>query len=1021
MKKRTKRVVKLKKNSKEKKLNLSQKIIISALIAVAFIFIAAITIISLQKISDLKKIEKQEGFGLATSSIFQNPANIEDIYIIETLTEGFDNENLIAGTLGNFESRSLIKFTIPPIEGYIIDGTLEIEVKEIPTPPITLGVYKITTPWDPMNTIWDYPWANRGDYGPELDSIEINDIRIYELDITSAVQEWNTGANNGIILIKKSGTGYATITSSTGTGEIPKLTIEHVSSQPPEITNSITDTTLENPKNIEETIQFTIDWKDQDDNEITAYVCDSEEITPAGCSGNELCTTTSTGTGTPSIGQAQCNYIVQETDTRTTNYWAAICDEESCNIQQNSFYTNHPANILVIQPNGGEIIDKDAGNYEIKFNVLDLDSDPLIASIYHGESPDSTEKPIDENIDLQIYCNDPDLDTSTENDCTYLWNPTGYYGTDNYLTIFIDDSFTISVDSSDDPLDILGIDDPQPPNIIGETIEPDISSGEETTISATVTDVGIGVKNVWATINTIPQTILLMTSTTENNYETIWIAESPGDYEFKINASDGVGNVNNNRDQIPFTVNTPLEPTMRTITPSSSLPYHLIKVEGEIESIDPLKGVYAILNTPGGFSFLQETPKYNYLGNLIEGETKNAEWFLSVPITPGDYNINITYMDQYANNWTTSNLPIEVNFDVSGSSGYSLDIAGYPEAIKDDTYYVEAYFKSGSQLIAPDTIEIRIISPSGNPFIPQPMEKISTGTYNYTFSPADQGIYQTIINATKDSVSYYATSFWKSIGGLADIEILETKSQKIDNLEFVLNMTNKGNAETDFALDCRLNKYEGGEVGEFLAACPEGETFAIFPDQSHLETRILTTDYLGEVRILFTLSYPPPEYTEKAYAWKIFTTEPSGTITPPGGDGGSGGGGGTPTTTPTINQTNETQSTVDPIIPQTNDTTEPPIKPTPTIIQAPETSKTIYWIIIIILGIIALSIIILILILYRMHKKQEIWGFLKKETSTMPTSASTKSKTTPGLFKKPQTKKISFEEKIKKIEEKLKS
>ncbi len=118
-------------------------------------------------------------------------------------------------------------------------------------------------------------------------------------------------------------------------------TTEVIGSSAPSIESVIDDSNTENPTNVGNKVNFTVDWSDVDQPTETArfYICNSSNITSAGCSDKTFCNTSN------SIDDpASCEYTAQESDNSIVLYFAKVCDDEnSCSSVYNTiqFYVNH--------------------------------------------------------------------------------------------------------------------------------------------------------------------------------------------------------------------------------------------------------------------------------------------------------------------------------------------------------------------------------------------------------------------------------------------------------------------------------------------------------------------------------------------------------------------------------------------------------------------------------------------------------------------------------------------------------
>ncbi len=500
------------------------------------------------------------------------------------------------------------------------------------------------------------------------------------------------------------------------------------------------------------------------------------------------------------------------------------------------------------------------GNYPIIFNVSDPNSNALTANIYYGESQNSTTNIIASNINLTNYCTDSDSDTATTNNCTYSWNSTGVYGT-YYLTIILNDSRSVTTDSSDSSFDVKSIIDYEAPQITNLQIDSNITSGEQVIISATISDANMD--TAWVSFNYTSINIT-MSNTSTTSFNTSFIAPMVGTYKFKVYAQDKLEQINNSIAWQEFNVTKPNTTTQNETAPAITLPYHTIKIAGQLTAIDPLKNVYAYLNTPDGFTFPSTYPQNMPMENFTADQTKTTIWFLSVPLSEETYSLNITYTDNYANSWNSSNIELQVSSDIGG--GYSVEVSGYPEVEATGTYYAEAFFKQSGIYTSPDSIAITIYDSAGNIIPTNPMTEKQTGIYNYSYSVGSApmaGEWETIINATISSISYYTHEFWKVVGALFDVGDIEILSNVVNNLNISVTADNVGNNPTDLSLAWSLTRTDTEEI---LDAGMDTFAVGIAPITKYIQP---STDYVGQVQITFVGYYLD---TERAGAYKIFST-----------------------------------------------------------------------------------------------------------------------------------------------------
>ncbi|MDH3324980.1 MAG: hypothetical protein OEL89_05045, partial [Candidatus Peregrinibacteria bacterium] len=637
-----------------------------------------------------------------------------------------------------------------------------------------------------------------------------------------------------------------------------------------------------------------VNWSDLENNDAKMFVCDSSSITSSGCSDGTFCSTSFAQTN-----PMQCSYEVTSSENRTTSFWVMACDSINCSeTNQSQFYMNHDPLSNITQPNGGETVNQSVGNYSILFDVSDIDSDSLTASIYYGETQNSTTNLIAANLNLSNYCTDTDSDTSTTNPCNYSWYSAGIYGT-FFLTIILNDSYSTSNESSDASFNVRSLIDLLNPNITAQWTDTNIYSGKQIQFYANVTDLNIN--TVWVSINTTPQTNLTMTSEASPTFNATWAAPEIGAYSFKTYANDTVGNLNDTMTWTTFTVLKPNASTQNELSPPSALPYNVIQITGELNASNPLIGIHAYLNVPDGFTFLSDYPQNLDIGNFSANETKTATWFLSTPLIESTYTMNITYTDEYSNSWNSSNTQVQITSDLGG--GYLVSLSGYPEVETSDYYYAESSFTQSGIYTDADSMTILIYDSTGSLIVgPVSMNHPSTGDYNYSYlvpAAPNEGEWETIVNATKNGISYYANQFWNVVGGPFDVRDIVINDNDISSLEITVTTENTGGAIKDLILTWNLSREDTGEILDTGA-----DTFAVDPYSTKNWTIHPTTTYVGQTRITFIGFYSD---TEKAGAYKVFSTidgeEPVIPPTVPS-SGGGGGGGGVASTEPDLEMKN---------------------------------------------------------------------------------------------------------------------
>ncbi|MCX6748915.1 MAG: DNRLRE domain-containing protein [Candidatus Pacearchaeota archaeon] len=859
-------------------------------------------------------------------TIFQSQpdeASSNDTYIKQSLDTNYGEDTVlkIGKTSSGEDLRSLLQFDISsiPSDYTILSAVLELYSSTIPIKNITLKAYRITTSWNELETGWNnaaslQPWSTAGaDYEELASQIEIlNDSsRWYNLTITNLVRGWvnSSYSNFGLILIASDATSgnYTYLDSSSGTNS-PILTIDYTANAPPLINSISTDSSLSNPKQIGQQVTFTINWNDLENNNAKAYVCNSTNIsTSSGCGDKTYCSTSFALTN-----PITCSYTITSSENRTTNFSFAVCDLTNCStINQSFFYVNHLPNITITNPNGGESINQVQGNYKIRFNVTDSDKDKLSANLYYGETSGSTAYLINSGLNLTNACLDADSDTSSANNCSYSWDTTGVYG-NYYLTIIINDSFSVSNDSSNAVFTVDSLTDDEAPNITAQWVDTDVFSGKSTQFYANVSDQYI--KAVWASINSSSGQInLTMRNITALTYNVSWIATAIGNYQYKVYANDTKGNLNSSMPWASFNIRKPVATAQNSQYPSTSLPYSTIRISGELNSTDSLRDISANLITPDGFSFLSGYNQNFYIGNFSANQTKNISWYVSVPITESTYSLSINYSDSYSNIWNSSVFSIQVTSAVGG--GYLLTMEGYPYVSRGENYTAKAYFTQSGNYVQPDSITITMTDPTASKLSDHPalMSNLSVGIFNYTRKIDTtwlEGQWETTVNATKSGVSYYAFQFWRVVGTLFDIRNITIINPSTKSLLINFILENKGTKSEDMNILYNLTKETGEPLGTYAETigvnAGEIKTVAL-NGKSNPSNGVDTKGYVGSAKITIIGSYPGG----KIGAYQIFSLTsgveicgdstcnggetcsscPGDCGTCPGGNVGGGGGG----------------------------------------------------------------------------------------------------------------------------------
>jgi hypothetical protein len=832
-------------------------------------------------------------------AVYESPSDgstTYDTYIRGGMTAENNYGNSATLRVGNISSttqyRSIIKFNISSIDpaNTITSAKLQTyQETHYGSSDITITAYRLTSDWVESEASWNNmtfssQWgAAGGDYGEEIASVIFSNFsgNYYNFSIDVAVRGWVNGtyANYGIILISSDAAegNYTYLSSSESSIESqrPKIIIDYTENAVPLITGISTGSSLSSPKQVGQQMSITVNWTDYENDAARMFVCNSSSVDSFGCADYTLCN------GSLGYSPSSCNYSVSSSDNRTTNFYVAVCDSNCSEAGQSSFYVNHAPYVLVTRPNGGETVNQSQGNYRITFNVSDSDNDLLVADLYYGAAPGSTDHLIFSNMNLTKNCTDPDSHISTANNCSSYWNSTGVYGS-YYLTIIVNDSYSASNDSSDATFNARSLVDNENPKIDSHWTDADIYSGKITNFYANITEENIN--TVWLSINNSFQNFT-MQNLSSATYNFSWTAIQTGTYSYKIYANDTVGNINNTMSWQSFTIRKPNAASQNEYSPAASLPYHLIKITGQINASDAVRGIYAYLNVPQGFTFLSDYPQNSPLGNFTENETKTVTWFVSVPLSEANYTLNITYTDGYSNLWQSSDFYVRVTSDIGG--GYLITVSGYPEAETGYNYFVQAFFTNSGTYASADFAYVSIYDSTGSLVVgPASMNNPSAGIYNYTYavgSSVNEGQWETIVNATKSGASYFASEFFRVVGGPFDIRGITIIDSSVDSLNISVIAENTGGANKDLTLVWNLTRADNNEILD-----SGSETFRVNANSEKTWYINASTSYLGQVKITFIGHYSG---TEKAGAYKIFSTT-SGNETPITPSQGSSGGAG---------------------------------------------------------------------------------------------------------------------------------
>ncbi len=831
---------------------------------------------------------KKQILGFVVYQSQPSPDEGKDTYIRQNsdVNFGTDTTLKIGKTATGIEFRPILEFNLSAVPNgvTITSAILQLYTWSSTGNATTVKVYRLIEPWNETEAgwnnrtssdLWNYGFSPGGRYDEsEITSVLLNQTGWYNFTILTVARGWlNTSYNNyGIILIASNANNgdqkeFYSSDYVTDSSLRPKLYIDYTENAPPSIENIQVNSLLPTPKKVGENVTFTISWSDLESNQAKLFICNSSSISTSNCAGRQLCNASFS-----SVSPLSCNYTIAATDNRTTSFFAAVCDLGNCSSANESYFQmNHLPTVNLVQPNSAGItINQSQGSYPVQFIIADSDSDLVNASIYYGITQYSTNSIVIENI-------------NTSATTTYFWNSTGIYGT-YYLTIIINDTYHTNNDTSDNSFQVVSLTDNIPPNITAQWITDSyVYSGKSIQIYANVSDPNL--RAVWVSVNITPQQNITMTNLTSATFNATFTAPAPATYSFKVYANDTIGNFNNSMPWNKFNVTKPSAASQNITAPAATLPFHVIKVTAELNATDSLRDIYAYLNIPNGFTFLTDYSQNSYLGNFSTNETKTATWFLSAPITESSYKLNVSYTDKYSNSWNSSNANISITSAIGG--GYALSVSGYPEVETARNYYAEASFMQSGLYAAPDSVYLTIKDSTGTIVVgPVAMSQKSTGIYNYTYSvgsSVNEGLWETIVNATKSSTSYYANQFWKVVGGPFDVRNIVVNDNTVPLLSISVTAENTGGANKDLYLTWNLTRTDNNALLHSGA-----DTIGVNASSQRVWTISPQTSYVGQVKITFLGTYSG---TEKAGAYAIFSTTSASNETSVTPSVTSGGGG----------------------------------------------------------------------------------------------------------------------------------
>ncbi len=294
-----------------------------------------------------------------------------------------------------------------------------------------------------------------------------------------------------------------------------------------------------------------------------------------------------------------------------------------------------------------------------------------------------------------------------------------------------------------------------PPSITSESITTGLTSGETATVRANITDIS-PISMVWFTINNTNGILTNYTMVQEgssNFYNGTFKAGNIGTNYYKVYANNTYGILNNTASWHTFSVSKPSGTPQNEDYPNKALPSSTIKITADLVATDLLEEVYAYLNIPRKFLFIETStyPQNQSKGNFSPGETKTATWLLYNPGTESSYSFNITWTDKYGNDWQGSNKNILVQWAVSQLS-VSSDIGSFYSQNENVDIYSIVTGSDGGLVSA--AVNVNTTYPNGTQLSAGASTEVSIGRFKYNFnlpSGAPTGTYQVKIDATYGS------------------------------------------------------------------------------------------------------------------------------------------------------------------------------------------------------------------------------------------------------------------------------
>jgi len=241
--------------------------------------------------------------------------------------------------------------------------------------------------------------------------------------------------------------------------------------------------------------------------------------------------------------------------------------------------------------------------------------------------------------------------------------------------------------------------------------------------------------------------------------------------------------------------------------------------------------------------------------------------------------------DQYGSIWYRVS-------DLEAVNATIIDITNYPEVETGNNYVAEISVKTGTgtYVNADSTPEVTLIDPLGDVSVgptTSGVANIATGRYNYTkatASSATGGQWQILSNVSRGGNYYQDREYFKITSGPFDVRDISIIDSSIPTLSASIVLENTGGSIKDMYVEWNLTRTDTGALLD-----SGSDTVAVAGSSTKTHTISPSTSYIGDVKITF-LGWYGTDFTEKAGAFKTFTTTSAsaGEDTTGGGVGGGG-------------------------------------------------------------------------------------------------------------------------------------